>query len=105
MIGYAIELLIFIAWIFFSALVSMAAGKRGRPDAWAWFFLSLFISPLLSFLLLIALPRWKDRKPEVKSVRKKAQRREFNYLCALYSVTLMRRPEQHEACGSDQISS
>ena len=43
-------------WVVCSIAVSIAATDRGR-GAWAWFALSLAISPLLSALLLLLMPR------------------------------------------------
>lgn len=46
---------IVIFWIFFSLLVVLLAQRRGRSGA-GYFLLSLFISPLLTAILLLVLP-------------------------------------------------
>jgi hypothetical protein len=43
-------------WFVFAIIVGVAASKRGRNGG-GWFILSLFVSPLLSGLLLLVLPR------------------------------------------------
>ncbi len=44
-----------VAWLFLSAVVAVAANTRGR--SWPiWLVLSIVISPLLTGLLLLALP-------------------------------------------------
>jgi hypothetical protein len=45
----------FIFWLVFSVVVGIGAAGRGRHGA-GWFLLSMVISPLLSFLLLMMLP-------------------------------------------------
>lgn len=65
--------MIVLSWLGFSVIVGVAANTRGRSGI-GWLFLSLLISPLLSGLLLVALPKlnlepqlgigeWKDRRP------------------------------------------
>jgi len=45
--------MLFSLWVFLSLLVGYFAGKKGRSPG-NWFFISLFISPLIAgFLLLI----------------------------------------------------
>ena len=45
-------------WIVFAVIVGVAANTRGRSGL-GWFALAVIISPLLSGLLLLALPRGK----------------------------------------------
>jgi hypothetical protein len=47
---------IFLFWVIFAVIVAVAASGRGRSGL-GWFFLSVFISPLLSFILLMVLPK------------------------------------------------
>jgi NhaP-type Na+/H+ and K+/H+ antiporter len=44
-------------WIVFAIIVAVAANTRGRL-AFAWFFISVLLSPLLAGLLLLAQPRF-----------------------------------------------
>ncbi|WP_194469049.1 hypothetical protein [Bradyrhizobium sp. CCBAU 51753] len=46
--------LIFI-WMIFAIIVAVAANSRGRNGA-GWFALAVIISPLLAFILLVAMP-------------------------------------------------
>jgi hypothetical protein len=43
-------------WVAFSIVVGVAANSRGRNGG-GWFFLALLISPIISGLLVLALPR------------------------------------------------
>jgi hypothetical protein len=52
----AMEFGIFIAWLFLSVVLGIAASGRGRNGI-GWGILAMLISPLFAFLLLIALPR------------------------------------------------
>jgi hypothetical protein len=54
-------------WISFSIIVAVAANTRGR-SGFGWFLLALLISPLISGLLVLALPR-VQRVPEVRLSR------------------------------------
>lgn len=47
---------IFLGWVVFSVIVAIAASGRGR-SGFGWFLLSALISPLLSFILLMVLPK------------------------------------------------
>ena len=40
-----------LIWLFFAILVGFSAMKHGR-SFWVWFLLSVFISPLLAFVIL-----------------------------------------------------
>jgi hypothetical protein len=51
---------IILAWVLLAIVVGIAANSRGRSGA-AWFFLAVIVSPLISGLLVLALP---NRKPE-----------------------------------------
>lgn len=45
---------VFLFWILFSFVVAFIAGNKGR-SGFAWFFLSILISPLLTLILVLAL--------------------------------------------------
>jgi len=47
---------VLLLWLVFSVAVCVVASNRGR-SALGWFFLSVLISPLLSILLLLVLPK------------------------------------------------
>ena len=62
------------AWVFFSVLAALFAGRRGR--SWlGWFLLSLLISPLITVILLFILPNHaepgleRDESGEVITVK------------------------------------
>ena len=44
-----------VGWVFFSAIVAIAAKARGRTGV-GWFLLSIIISPLFALILVMALP-------------------------------------------------
>jgi hypothetical protein len=44
-----------VGWVFFSAIVAVAAKARGRTGV-GWFLLSIIISPLFALILVMALP-------------------------------------------------
>jgi hypothetical protein len=48
-------MVLFALWLVFAVVVGVAADHRGR-SGFGWFLLSVFISPLLAVLFLIALP-------------------------------------------------
>jgi len=55
-----------ITWVIISLVVGYLAGQRGR-DPFEFFLLSLVISPLIAFLILIALPiKNPDEQQKVK---------------------------------------
>jgi hypothetical protein len=56
-------MVIFLFWILFSALVAAYASKKGHGAA-GYFFLALFLSPLVGFL--IALASKADRESAAK---------------------------------------
>lgn len=47
---------IVLLWVVFAVIVAVAASGRGR-SGFGWFLLSAVISPLLSFILLMVLPK------------------------------------------------
>jgi hypothetical protein len=49
-------IIIALFWIAFAIIVGVAANTRGR-FGFGWFVLAIFLSPLISGLLLLALPR------------------------------------------------
>lgn len=52
-----------IAWIVGMVICGIIASSKNR-SGFGWLILSLFISPLLAILLLIALPTLKDQEAE-----------------------------------------
>lgn len=59
-------------WFFFALLVGIFAGSRGRGGI-SWFFISIIISPLLAFLLVLVMaPLGEQRtRREVEAGRAK----------------------------------
>jgi hypothetical protein len=47
--------LLFVLWIILSILVGVDASRRYQRDGFGWFVFSIFLSPLVAFLLLKAL--------------------------------------------------
>ncbi len=56
----------FIFWIVFSIVIAVIANSRERSGA-AWFFLSLLISPILTLILILTLPRPESTPAKRKS--------------------------------------
>jgi hypothetical protein len=52
---------LFLFWFFFAIVVAVIATNRGR-SGFGWFLLSVFISPLLSVILVLALKNLKDEE-------------------------------------------
>lgn len=48
-------MIILACWVVFSVVIGWVASERGR-DGLGWFLIALIISPLLGFLLLVAVP-------------------------------------------------
>jgi hypothetical protein len=48
--------IIFLIGLFLCVIVGVAASARGR-NGFGWFMLSLFITPLLAVLLVVAMPK------------------------------------------------
>ena len=48
-----------VGWLIFAIVVGVGADSRGRSGI-GWFFLSVLISPLLAFVLLVLLPSLKS---------------------------------------------
>jgi hypothetical protein len=46
---------IFLIWVVFAVLVGIVANARGRNGV-GWFLLSAVLSPLIGFLVLVAMP-------------------------------------------------
>lgn len=58
---------IVLVWLVFAVIVAVAASGRGR-SGFGWFLLSAVISPLLSFILLMVLPKvGAARRPKDES--------------------------------------
>jgi hypothetical protein len=53
-----VELIVF--WLLFSFVIGIIASSKGR-SGFGWFLLSVLISPLLSFILVLALPSLSTR--------------------------------------------
>jgi rRNA maturation protein Nop10 len=81
----------FIFWLGFSIVVSIGAAGRGRHGP-GWFLLSMLISPLLSFLLLMMLPsRSKSAgAPETQELRK----------CPECAELILREAKKCKHCGT-----
>src|SRR2546427_228554 len=72
------EFTFFMFWLVFSVVVAIGAAGRGRQGP-GWFLLSMVISPLLAFLLLMMLPsRSKSAgAPETQELRQCPRRAEL----------------------------
>ena len=54
-------LFMFLFWIILSIACMYYAKGKGRKDAWAFFFLSILLSPLIGFIIaLIVKPNYKN---------------------------------------------
>jgi len=86
------EFTFFMFWLVFSVVVAIGAAGRGR-HAPGWFLLSMVISPLLAFLLLMMLPsRSKSAgAPETQELRK----------CPECAELILREAKKCKHCGSD----
>ena len=61
--------IIFLFWIFFGAIAVVIAKNRGRNDAWAFFFLSLFCSPLVGIICAsLVQPHNKKKCPKCAEI-------------------------------------
>ena len=49
------EGILFIGWLILCGLVAFIAGQRGRSPL-AWFVVSFFLSPLVGYAVLVAIP-------------------------------------------------
>src|ERR1700716_4375740 len=85
------EFTFFIFWLVFSVVVAIGAAARG-PHGPGWFLLSMVISPLLAFLLLMMLPsRSKSAgSPETQELRK----------CPECAELILREAKKCKHCGS-----
>lgn len=61
------DLAILFFWVFFAALVGVAAGARGRSGV-GWFLLALILSPLLMIILVLVLPNLAERARQTAMV-------------------------------------
>ncbi len=55
-------LLLFVFILVLSVLVGMFAARRRNRSGFGYFLLAILISPLLAFLILLALPTFRDRR-------------------------------------------
>ena len=85
------EFTFFMFWLVFSVVVAIGAAGRGRQGP-GWFLLSMVISPLLAFLLLMMLPsRSKSAgAPETQELRK----------CPECAELILREAKKCKHCGS-----
>src|SRR2546428_7083239 len=85
------EFTFFMFWLVFSVVVAIGAAGRGRHGP-GWFLLSMVISPLLAFLLLMMLPsRSKSAgAPETQELRK----------CPECAELILREAKKCKHCGS-----
>jgi len=85
------EFTFFMFWLVFSVVVAIGASGRGRHGP-GWFLLSMVISPLLAFLLLMMLPsRSKSAgAPETQELRK----------CPECAELILREAKKCKHCGS-----
>jgi fumarate reductase subunit C len=49
------DMLVFVTWITLSVIVGIAASRHFNRDGFGWAVLSAIVSPLITFLLLLAL--------------------------------------------------
>src|SRR2546429_9188062 len=84
------EFTFFMFWLVFSVVVAIGASGRGRHGP-GWFLLSMVISPLLAFLLLMMLPsRSKSAgAPETQELRK----------CPECAELILREAKKCKHCG------
>lgn len=54
---------IFLFWFIMSVVVGVVASSRGRPG-FGYFILSLILSPLIGFILAVALPKVNAADPD-----------------------------------------
>jgi hypothetical protein len=85
------ELTFFIFWMAFSVVVAIGAAGRGRHGP-GWFLLSMVISPLLAFLLLMMLPSRSKSSgaPETQELRK----------CPDCAELILREAKKCKHCGA-----
>jgi hypothetical protein len=61
-------MLVFVTWITLSVIVGIAASRHFNRDGFGWAVLSAIVSPLITFLLLLALgPKGAVRRPQLVS--------------------------------------
>jgi hypothetical protein len=60
-------MLVFVTWITLSVIVGIAASRHFNRDGFGWTVLSAIVSPLITFLLLVALgPKGAVRRVTVE---------------------------------------
>lgn len=62
-------MIIFVFWILFAVLVAVYAERKGRSGA-GFFFLSLFLSPLIGFIIAAAVESKKQKVAERSGMKK-----------------------------------
>jgi hypothetical protein len=67
---------IFVFWILFSALVGAYASKKGRSGI-GYFFLALFLSPLIAFVVALASKPDREAIAEKSGLKKCPQCAEY----------------------------
>lgn len=72
------EVIVFLAWLFFAVLVGVLASKRGR-NPYGWFLLAMLFSPLLMAIALWVVP---DLEAQAQKTERgvEAERRHRNSL-------------------------
>jgi hypothetical protein len=65
--------IIFLLWFFLSFVIAQYAANKGRSGL-AWLIVSLLFSPLLAWLILLAVPR-NTAKIEANTIRAGTHRR------------------------------
>ena len=82
-----------IAWLIFAAIVGVGASARGR-SGFGWFFLSCLISPLLSLILLLLLPK-RTAQALSETVTPATHRK-----CPQCAELILREARKCKHCGS-----
>jgi hypothetical protein len=90
--GRAVE--IFLFWFVASIVVGIWAGSRGRNGA-GWCLLSLLISPLLTFLILLAIGK-NSKAIEAEAIETGGMRK-----CPMCAELVKREAMKCKHCGAD----
>jgi hypothetical protein len=92
---------IFLIWVVLAIGVAYFADTRGRSGI-GFFFLSIVLSPLLGFIVLLVIKDLKAEEEKGKLRREELEREELRHreehekqLESIRALTAARRPEQH----------